>query len=83
LLEHQKERVPNLLKEFGDCFAWEYTEMPGLDRGLVEHRLLIKPGFRPYKQPSRSFNPILHGHIKEEIDRLLKAKFIQPCRYAE
>jgi hypothetical protein len=28
-------------------------------------------------------NPLLHSCIKEEIDRLLKAKFIQPCRYAE
>jgi hypothetical protein len=26
---------------------------------------------------------VLHGCIKEEIDRLLKAKCIQPCRYAE
>jgi hypothetical protein len=28
-----------LLKEYGDCFAWDYTEMPGLDRSIVEHRL--------------------------------------------
>jgi hypothetical protein len=25
----------------------------------------------------------LYGHIKEEVERLLKAKFIQPCRYTE
>ena len=25
----------------------------------------------------------MHDRIKEEIDRLLKAGFIQPCRYAE
>jgi hypothetical protein len=37
----------------------------------------------PHKQPPRNYNPILHTRIKEEIDRLLKAKFIQPCRYAE
>jgi hypothetical protein len=50
---------------------------------LVEHKLPIKPGFRPFKQAARSFNPLLHNRIKEEIDRLLKAKFIQPCRYME
>jgi hypothetical protein len=27
--------------------------MPGLDRSIVEHRLPIKPGFKPYKQPPR------------------------------
>ena len=32
-----------LLKEYVDCFAWEYHEMPGLSRELVEHRLPIKP----------------------------------------
>src|SRR5512139_173535 len=57
--------------------------MPGLSRELVEHRLPIKPGFRPYKQPPRGFNPLLYDRVKEEIDQLLKAGFIRPCRYAE
>ena len=46
-----KSKLIDLLKEFKDCFAWDYTEMPGLDRSIVEHRLPIKPGFHPYKQP--------------------------------
>jgi hypothetical protein len=57
--------------------------MPCLSRDLVELKLPIKPGFRPFKQAPRSFNPLLHSRIKEEIDRLLKAKCIQPCRYAK
>jgi hypothetical protein len=57
--------------------------MPGLGRDLVEHRLPIKPGFKPYRQPPRNFSPALYPRIKEEVDRLLKAKFIQPCRYAD
>jgi len=42
-----------LLKEYVDCFAWNYTEMPGLSRELVEHWLPIKKGFRPFKQNPR------------------------------
>jgi hypothetical protein len=57
--------------------------MPGLSRELVEHWLPIKYGFRPYKQPARRFNPIIHDQVKEEVDRLLNARFIRPCRYAE
>ena len=68
----QKSKVCLLLKEFVDCFAWNYTEMPGLSRDLVEHRLPIKSGFRPYKQSARKFNPNLYDRIKEEVDRLLK-----------
>jgi hypothetical protein len=26
-----------LLKEYSDCFAWNYNEMPGLSREIVEH----------------------------------------------
>ena len=57
--------------------------MPGLSRDLVEHRLQIKAGFRPYKQPSRCFNPVMYDRTKEEINCLLDAGFIRSCRYAE
>jgi hypothetical protein len=37
-----------LLTEYSDCFAWDYMEMPGLDRSIVEHRLPLKKGFWPF-----------------------------------
>jgi hypothetical protein len=37
-----REGLIKLLKEYKDCFSWDYSEMPGLDRSIVEHRLLIK-----------------------------------------
>ena len=71
-----KAALIKLLKEYIDCFAWEYSEMPGLSRDLVEHRLPIKASFKPYKQPARHFNPSIYDRIKEEINRLLDAGFI-------
>jgi hypothetical protein len=47
------EGLIKLLKEYKDCFAWDYSEMPRLDRSIVEHRFPIKPSFKPYKQPPR------------------------------
>jgi hypothetical protein len=44
-----KLELIKLLKEYVNCFAWNYNEMPGLSRDLVEHHLPIKPGFKPYK----------------------------------
>ena len=44
LLAEYKTDLINLLKEYVDCFAWEYHEMPSLSRDLVEHRLPIKAG---------------------------------------
>ena len=78
-----KADLIKLLKEYVDCFAWSYSEMPGLSRDLVEHRLSIKASFRPYKQPARRFNPIMYDKIKEEINHLLNAGFIRSCRYME
>jgi hypothetical protein len=72
-----------LLKAYTCCFAWDYTKIPGLSRELVEHRLPIKASFRPYKQGARNFKPEIIRRVKEEVDRLLQAGFIQPCRYAD
>jgi hypothetical protein len=50
-LEH-KDAIIKFLKEYADCFTLNYREMSGLSRELVELRLPIKYGFRPYKQPT-------------------------------
>jgi hypothetical protein len=78
-----KVNLIELLNEYADCFAWNYQEMSSLSRDLVEHQLPIKAAFRPYKQHARLYNHLMYDWIKEEIDRLLKANFIRPCKYAE
>ena len=83
LLAEYKADLIKLLKEYVDCFAWSYSEIPGLSRDLVEHWLPIKASFRPYNQPAMQFNPAMNDRIKEEINRLLEAGFIRSCRYAE
>jgi hypothetical protein len=45
-----REPMIALLNEYSDCFAWDYIEMPGLDRSIVEHRLPLKKGFWPFQQ---------------------------------
>jgi hypothetical protein len=58
--------------------------MPGLDRSIVEHRLPIKPGYRPYKQPPQEiYKDKVLDDVKKEVERLIEENFIRPCRYAE
>jgi hypothetical protein len=58
--------------------------MPGLDRSIVEHRLPIKPGFRPYKQPPRKiYKDEVLADVKKEVEMLIEAIFIRTCRYVE
>ncbi|CAN6687461.1 unnamed protein product [Malus baccata var. baccata] len=50
LLEKEdRAQIICLFQEFRDCFAWHYTEMPGLDATLVEHRMPIKERYKPVK----------------------------------
>jgi hypothetical protein len=43
-----REPMIALLKEYSDCFAWDYTEVARLDRSIIEHRLPLKKGFYPF-----------------------------------
>jgi hypothetical protein len=69
-----REEFIKLLKEYKDCFAWDYSEMLGLDHSIVEHRLPIKSGFKPYKQPPRKiYKDEVLVDVKKEVERLLDA----------
>jgi hypothetical protein len=78
-----KVRVIELLRENKDCFAWDYDEMPGLKRDLVELKLPIKDGKKPIKQTPRRFAPEILSKIKKEVERLLRCNFIRTTRYVE
>ena len=63
LLEKEKAELILLLKEFKDVFAWDYSEMPRLDLGLVVHMLNIDLEAKPVAQLARVF----HTQIEEQI----------------
>ena len=42
-------KITMILKKYEDCFTWDYPELPGLSRKLVEHQLPIKEGFQPFQ----------------------------------
>jgi hypothetical protein len=79
----KKYEICELLKGYMCRFAWDYTKMPGLSRELIEHRLPIKAGLRLYKQGALNFKPEIVGRVPKEVDQLLQARFIQPCRYTD
>jgi hypothetical protein len=78
-----QEPMITLLKEYADCFAWDYTEMPGLDRSIVEHRLPLKSGFCPFQQRACQMKADVLIEVKKEVEKMLEAGFIRACRYVE
>jgi hypothetical protein len=57
--------------------------MPGLDRSIIEHRLPLKKGFRPFQQRAHQMRTEVLEEVKKEIEKMLEAGFIRSCRYAE
>ena len=77
-----KEGIIAILWEFKDCYAWNYDKIPGLDRSLVGYHLPIKSEFHPFAT-TRRMSKEVELKVKEEIEKLLKAKFIIPTRYVQ
>ena len=49
----------------------------------MEHRLPIKSEFHPFQQAPRRMSKEVELKVKDEIEKLLKAKFIRPIRYVQ
>ena len=73
-----KKHTISLLQEFKYCFTWNYDEIPGLDRSLVEHCLPIRPKFHLFQQLPRKMSKKVEMKVKGEIEKLLR-----PIRYVQ
>jgi hypothetical protein len=40
-----------------DVFTWQISDMPGIPREVIEHKLNIDPAFKPIKQKERRHTP--------------------------
>ena len=49
----------------------------------MEHHLPFKSEFYPFQQSPRRMSKEVKLKVKEEIEKLLKAKFIRPTRYVQ
>ena len=76
LTEKEKLELVLLLKEFKDVFAWDYSEMPGLDPGLIAHMLNVDRQAKPVAQPARIFHTEIEGQIVKEVQKLLYRRML-------
>ena len=71
-------KLETLLKSFKDVFAWDYTDLLGIDPKFYQHKINLKQDAVPVRQQRYRMNPNYAQRVKEELDRLLKVEFI--CR---
>ena len=71
------------MKKNIDVFAWNHEDMPGIDPGVITHRLNICPSFKPIRQKKRVFALERDNAIKDEVQKLMAAKFIREVYYPD
>jgi hypothetical protein len=57
------------------------SDMYGIHREVIEHKLDIDPVFKPIKQKEKRYTPERHETIRLEVNRLLEVGFIRPVDY--
>ncbi|KAK4396462.1 Retrovirus-related Pol polyprotein from transposon [Sesamum angolense] len=58
-------------------------DLQGISLDVITHRLNMNPDAKPVKQKKRMFGAERSQAIKEEVEKLLKAKYMRPLQYPE
>ncbi|XP_059441833.1 uncharacterized protein LOC132174156 [Corylus avellana] len=66
-----------------EVFAWTHENMPGIDPEDILHQLNVDPSVKPVKQKRRKFALERNVAIAEEVEKLLKARFIEEVYYPD
>jgi hypothetical protein len=67
LATKQKYRYVSLMKNFTDVFAWSYEDLKTFDTGIIQHKISLKDGSKPFTKKIRQFNPMLMSIIEKEL----------------
>ena len=49
--------MEEILKKREKVFAWDYEDMPGIDKDIVKHNIPIYPHVSPIKRNQRRLRP--------------------------
>ncbi|XP_074351399.1 uncharacterized protein LOC141690504 [Apium graveolens] len=83
LEETLRRKLVRFLQENKDVFAWTAADIPGIDMGLITHKLNMDPNRKTVKQKKRIFAPERQEAIKQEVEKLLEAGFIKELQFSE
>ena len=83
LEKFQQEKLVKTLQRHSYTYAWEYTDMKGINPKTCTHHIYIEENCKPIRQPQRMMNPNLREIVKEELQKLLNVNFIYPISDSE
>ncbi|XP_059663514.1 uncharacterized protein LOC132309199 [Cornus florida] len=77
----ENEALIDVIRRNANAFAWEHSDMVGIDLSVSCHSLKVDPVFEPVKQRHRRFAPERNQIIAEEVNKLLQVGFIREVYY--
>ena len=72
----------SLFKEYRDVFAFSYEDLRGIPEHIATHRIELDTAISPCHQARYCMNPNYAKAVKEDLEKLLKAGFIEPVDQA-
>jgi hypothetical protein len=82
LATEQKDRYVSLMKKISDVFSWLYEDLKTFDIDIIQHKIPLKVGSKPFKHNIRQFNPMLMSIYEKELKQMFDARIIIPLRYS-
>jgi hypothetical protein len=78
-----RDSLIDFLRRNVDVFAWSHEDMPGINPEKIVHVLNVNSVARPVRQKRRKFAPERVEAITVEVEKLLKAQFIEEVYYPD
>ena len=79
----EEELLVSTLKEYCDVFAWSYKDIKGVDPKICHHTIPTKDDAKPSRQRPYTYHESFSNKIKEDIDKILEAKFIYEVEHTK
>ncbi|GJQ93885.1 reverse transcriptase domain-containing protein [Tanacetum coccineum] len=76
-----RTKLCTLLRKNLDIFAWQPSDMTGVPRSIVEHRLNIREGYPPVRQKKRGQAPERTKAIQVEVQKLVATGIMREVYY--
>jgi len=77
LAPEEEQQLLEFLNKNRDVFAWSASDLCGVSRDIIKHRLDTDPKIKPEKQKLRKMSDDKVTVVKAEVQRLLDARVIR------
>jgi hypothetical protein len=81
--QQEQAKLLAFLDKNSDVFTWSTSNLVGVSRDDIEHRLQVSPNARPLKQKLHKMSEEKVEAVKAEVQRLLDVGFIREVAYPQ